>query len=264
MARFGIYYFSGTGNSLYAAKKLESLLPLAVLAPMSALASLPDVQKDFDAIVFVFPVYFLALPDIIREYIIAADFGSTQRFYAVLTHGGDPGNTQLQLRTLLQKKGKALGCAVDLPMGDNSVVLRTPSGQLAQRIGKIESVLSSFVEKIGTEHEQRDEQGTLERFRAGSYALGKTYELIFNWYFHSRKGRADREKCTGCGVCAKLCPVSNIVMTDGRPEWGKKCVDCFACINRCPQNAVHLGRIHPKSKNEQYCDPGIKDDRCLV
>lgn len=48
--------------------------------------------------------------------------------------------------------------------------------------------------------------------------------------------QVDREKCTGCGTCASVCPNGAVRMTeDHRPAWDPKaCTFCGKCENFCP------------------------------
>ncbi len=49
--------------------------------------------------------------------------------------------------------------------------------------------------------------------------------------------------CTGCGVCAKVCPVNNIALNrEKRPVWEAHCEYCLACINWCPAQAIESGK----------------------
>ena len=47
--------------------------------------------------------------------------------------------------------------------------------------------------------------------------------------------QCDKEKCVGCGTCAKVCPNGAISMENGKPEMKKDaCTFCGKCINFCP------------------------------
>ncbi|MDO4313883.1 MAG: glycyl-radical enzyme activating protein [Eubacteriales bacterium] len=52
---------------------------------------------------------------------------------------------------------------------------------------------------------------------------------------YEREMQFDREKCTGCGTCAKVCPNHAITMVDGKPVLDKEaCILCGKCENFCP------------------------------
>jgi ferredoxin len=62
------------------------------------------------------------------------------------------------------------------------------------------------------------------------------------------------EKCSGCGICAKVCPTDNIKLVDGRPVWQHHCETCLACYSWCPQAAIG-GEI--VSYNDRYHHPTV-------
>ena len=57
-------------------------------------------------------------------------------------------------------------------------------------------------------------------------------------------------KCTGCGICEKVCPFQKITMEDNKPLWQHN-VDCYmgyACLNFCPTKAIQIySKIYMKS-----------------
>jgi NAD-dependent dihydropyrimidine dehydrogenase PreA subunit len=65
-------------------------------------------------------------------------------------------------------------------------------------------------------------------------SLGKLVETSFDFYYD--------EKCTGCGVCEKVCLSEKVRVVDGRPVWQEavKCHGCFACLNYCPEESIQV------------------------
>jgi len=49
----------------------------------------------------------------------------------------------------------------------------------------------------------------------------------------------NKDKCIGCNICVKQCPVNAIFMKDGKAEIDmEKCIRCGKCHDVCPQEAV--------------------------
>ncbi len=69
-----------------------------------------------------------------------------------------------------------------------------------------------------------------------------------------------REKCTGCGTCAKTCPQGAIeIVTDTKLEDNKYqvekylvdtgyCIQCGLCVEACPFDAVFMGYSFERAK----------------
>ena len=51
--------------------------------------------------------------------------------------------------------------------------------------------------------------------------------------------RIDKERCVGCGDCAKRCPFDAISIVNGKAEIdASKCRKCRICIPACPEGAI--------------------------
>jgi nitroreductase len=56
----------------------------------------------------------------------------------------------------------------------------------------------------------------------------------------------DREKCTGCGLCVKICHEHGIVLADGAPSINAEvCSTCAQCIAVCPQRGLSWNQVPP-------------------
>lgn len=49
----------------------------------------------------------------------------------------------------------------------------------------------------------------------------------------------NRDICTGCGVCEKICPYNAISLASSAAIDNAKCHACWACYNHCPKKAIY-------------------------
>ncbi len=52
----------------------------------------------------------------------------------------------------------------------------------------------------------------------------------------------DVEKCTGCGLCVKVCPFGAIAILEGKASIGPGCTLCGSCVKACPAGAISISR----------------------
>ncbi len=64
--------------------------------------------------------------------------------------------------------------------------------------------------------------------------------LLFGRFFLAKLFFAN-DRCDGCSVCARDCPVGAIRMWGEKPYWTYACESCMRCAGFCPKNAVEAG-----------------------
>lgn len=70
-------------------------------------------------------------------------------------------------------------------------------------------------------------------------------------FVHSKKFHVTNA-CISCGKCENICPLGNIKLLNGKPNWGEHCTYCMACICRCPKEAIEYGK-HSKDMARYTC-----------
>ena len=83
-----ISYFSGTGNSLWMARKIAEKIPQSEVHAIAAEIGRELTFSDVDKIGIVFPLYFYGLPEIISRFIKQTDFSKVEYLFTAVTHGG--------------------------------------------------------------------------------------------------------------------------------------------------------------------------------
>ncbi len=245
-----IFYFTGTGNSLFAAKALadgdEEVISMTDAAREGAFHY---ELKENEALGFVFPVYFYTVSDPVLEFVRKLDVKNASYVYAVITCGGSIGPAGGFLKSELARRGLELRRVDSLLVPDGALIfydIDAPD-KLEKRLETAKKELASIREAIG-----RREAGRI----TGSAAAGKAGLAAYHACMGTKKFYAD-DKCIHCGTCAAICPAGAIVMAEGRPTWAKsKCFKCCGCINRCPVSAIQYGR--KTASRGRYVNPVLK------
>ncbi|MBN1754742.1 EFR1 family ferrodoxin [bacterium] len=251
-----IYYFSGTGNSLHIARELANSLPDCQLRPVAAYLHHTKVSAGAESVGFVFPLYFWGVPLIMRNFIKRLDLDIPSYFFALITCGIPRGRALYDLNTMLEKKGKKLNSGYYITMGSNYIKLfnlRSPS-TMERYFRKAAEKISGIAETICNKEDKGKRDGFFSRLIGG----------ILQFYWRKRVASSDRkfhvdENCNSCGICFQVCPVNNISMIEGIPEWGHHCQECMACIHLCPEQAIQYGKRTQHKKRYRHPQVQIKD-----
>ena len=114
-----VYYFSGTGNTLYIAKALSHSLS-AALIPIASLAGAEEITPDADAIGIVYPVYYNDLPVIVKEFAGKLRGLRGKYVFAVCTYGGCGSRSVKSLGERLGASGGTLELSYGIHMPQNA------------------------------------------------------------------------------------------------------------------------------------------------
>lgn len=253
-----VFCFSGTGNSLYAAKIIAKKLGdelVSINEIMRQRILDPYVAKyAFDSdkpLVFVSPTYCWRLPRFVEQFISESRFEGNRKVYFFLTCGDGTGaaaHFAEEFCRRLELKFMGLG---SVKMPENYITMfNAPSYDDARAI--IRAAIPSIeyaAGQIALEKHMKDING-----RPEDKALNKLVNPAFYRLFINDKKFYATKDCIGCGLCEKLCPMANISIVDSKPHWNGSCIQCQSCIGVCPKNAIEFGR-RAKGKRRYYLLP---------
>lgn len=253
-----IIYFSGTGNTRYCAKRLASLLDENVHElsveelrnPASARIDLPEGESR---LIWAFPTYSWGIPPVVASFMEAATFSmavSSAAHYMLTSCGDDMAYADRQWRSILKHRGIAGREAFAIEMPNTYTLMKgfdvDSSDVEFRKLSECEYRLKHIAEAI--------KEGKPSELIRGAFPFVKS-AVIYPWFkrfamspkpFHATEG------CVECGLCARSCPMGNIKMTDGRPQWGEKCALCLRCYHICPRHAVAYGKA-TEGKGQYIC-----------
>jgi len=250
-----IYYFSGTGNSLAAARGLSQRIGNCELLPIDSVpGSTGEIVPAADRVGIVCPVYFSGLPLMVAAFASRLNLSRSGYTFAVVTMGGTGGSPALrQLDAILaQRPGQALDAGFIVKMPGNYILMyESPMGK------KQEEILLAADKRIA-EIASAVDRGLNVRIPLSLFAelLHRIIYPHFARHVHEKDRKFSvADKCTSCGTCAAVCPARNIEMRDKKPAWLHRCELCCACIHLCPARAIEAGSS--TVKRERYRNPSV-------
>ena len=239
-----VFYFSATGNSAYAARRIADTLDDRTVDIARALREddMTFTLEPGETVGFVMPTYFFGIPVILHAFLYALQFVTRERHYTylVLTCGGKTGAAGDMFAGVMRDNSYLLSAYYSVVMPDNYILrYDAPSQEETQRL--LRAADRELDEICGDIRIRMN--GNCDRHRGP--VPGLLTKIAYPFYKRGRKTEKFRvsDACVGCGQCEKLCPCEAIKLENGRPKWIEdQCVLCLACINRCPQKAIQYGK----------------------
>lgn len=235
-----ILYFSGTGNSKYIAKKMQSALGDEIVDLNDKIKRGDHSQIDIkDRLIFVTPTYGWRVPRIVSDFVEATPFSGEKKAWFVMDCGGEIGNAQKYILKLCADKGFEYMGVKGIVMPENYIALfGAPNEERAKEIiNNAEPHVQEAIDVISKGERFAKPRCNLYDRTMSSFVN----DLFFKYVVKSDKFTVS-DKCIGCGKCARLCPLNNVKIENGKPVWGKNCTHCMACICHCPTEAIEYGK----------------------
>ncbi|MDE6733478.1 MAG: EFR1 family ferrodoxin [Oscillospiraceae bacterium] len=222
-----IFCFSGTGNSLYAARKIAAEIDAEVCNMRT------PADCDDDVIGFVFPTYFWGLPRSVDSFLDNLVITNKSAYiFSVTVYGGFSSGVNGAVDKLLKKQGLKLSYGAKVRMVENYLpgFKVNDSDELWKRSDSaLDAIILDLKNRV--------------RKSAGAYTV---FNKIAQKAYPANNGNCAENftvnGCKSCGLCEKVCPNGNITLENGAPKFGGKCDLCLGCLNVCPADAIDFGK----------------------
>ena len=245
-----IFYFSGTGNSLWIVQQLVNEMQERAID----IAKVLNQDKHEYALCkgekigFVFPIHGWKPPQLVRRFIetLSCETDITTHYiYAIVTCGDDVGCGITIMEKALQSKGFHLNAAFSVTMPNTYICIPffdvdSPDirkSKLRKAKNRLRQISISLKQE---ENILQIHKGCLPGIK--TYLLGFLFErfLIKDCYFHVL------DSCKKCGLCLTVCPTQNIKEENETLKWEGHCTTCMACYHHCPTHSIRFGKYSDK------------------
>lgn len=235
-----IFCFSGTGNSRYIARRIAQASQDTIMDLNAKIKANDHVEIQTGSnIIIVAPTYAWRIPRAVSDWLSKTELTGAKRIWFVMDCGGEIGNADKYNRRLARQKRLVYMGTAQIVMPENYIAMfGAPQAAEARKIvEKAEPAILNAITCIQAGYVFAAPRKSLyDRFMSGP-----VNPIFYRFFVKADAFRADN-RCTGCGQCARKCPLNNIQIKDGKPVWGKNCTHCMACICYCPMEAIEYGK----------------------
>jgi ferredoxin/flavodoxin len=239
----GLYYFSGTGNTLLAARAMaDEFRGRGIGCRLGRIESSDPAKTDARrALGLAFPIAAFTTYPLVWDFIERLPRSEGAPAFALATMAGMSLCAMGPLKAILEKKGY-------LPIGARQLVM--PSNLWVRKYNTVktrEKVRKALLKARGFANDILEGRSKWRRFPLVPGLLSPVFRS--RWVWNSTPGyvKLDRDKCTNCALCLELCPAgavqlnSDVRITDKRQF-------CMRCVSYCPQQALYYG----KDRHQRY------------
>ena len=238
-----ILYFSATGNTEYIAKEIARLTGDECLNLLQKIqnADYSEIKSDKPFIICA-PIYVCEFPVFMLQFLRKVPLTGSREIYYIFSSGGYSGRAFRQAQALTRRKKLIFKGCGDIQMPRNYIASNMypmlSNEEIHDYLERAKNTIANTAEIINA-------GGMLKMRHVYLFESLIILPVASPWrkFVLTAKKFYVKDSCLGCGKCAKLCPLNNIIIEDKKPVWGKKCTHCMACICNCPKDSIEYGTI---------------------
>lgn len=236
-----LFYFTATGNSLYVAKQFDQE-PISIPQVINQ----ENLVFEDETIGVVWPVYAGEPPKMVLNFLKKAQF-KTDYFYMILTYGKDDSDAPEYINNLCKEFGLHVDYINSILMVDNYLPLFDMNDQMA-----MDKQVDKQIEKVLADLKARKKEIPVASQESRDFHQRAAKIFAENPSLINGEQIKVTDKCVGCGICVRVCPIANFYVENGKAKrHSEVCEFCLACAHNCPQKAI-ITSISDKNPNARY------------
>ncbi len=237
-----LYFFSGTGNTYIMTKEIEEILlnQYHQVNIFRMEKSDPEKINPNNTIgIGVTAAYFSTYP-IVWDFINNLPRVKGTGVFFFSTMGGFSGSLVGCMKKLLKRKGFQTLGVCEFKMPSNLTSKPMDKKELEEKKQNSIRRAENFIRDLHNSNGVWPSHPLRTMFFSGMFK----YMNPPAYFRKSQPIAVNADKCTKCGLCAKICPADNITL-EGYPKFKDNCQTCMRCFSYCPANALSF-------KNKNY------------
>jgi ferredoxin len=253
-----LYYFTGTGNALCAARWIaEEAAKRGIAVQLHPIdrGYKPDMNEFKGKCIagFLYPTHGFSLAPSMLYFILLFPRRKGTRIFLLNTRAGTKiggwqipglsGMAQILPMLILKIKGYSIRGGLPLDMPSNWISLHPAYKKtwIDFLVFRCEKETRAFINSI------LDGKTKFRRVLISLPIDLAVFPISVLYFLVGRFGLAKMfifsMDCDACLICVKNCPVGAISIKGGRPYWSFHCESCMRCINNCPRTAIQTSHL---------------------
>ena len=234
-----IIYFSSTGNTEFIAKEIANRLEDDSINLLDRIKnndySTINSNKPF---IILLPVYICSIPTFLIKYLKKLKLNGNNLCYFIFTSGGYTGMAGSKARKIAHKLKLKYKGFYEYKMPRNYLISGhyppNTDEEIKERITNSYNNIDHSVNIIKKEEKLKGRHiWLLEKL------IIIPFIPVWRKFKHKTKDFYVNDKCIGCGLCAKKCPINCIKIENNKPIWTlSHCEHCMGCLQNCPKEAI--------------------------
>lgn len=233
-----LYYFSGTGNTKYAADRFHDEFKFYGFNVdlMSIEKNESPSLENHDFLILGTPVYAGLPPKIVFNFVDKLPKADKMKCILYSTSAYGKASALKLLKSRIEEKNYDVVLETRIKMPNNFILKNVKKERtdivlrdLKRAEKQVKDITAMFLK------DEKKPARTLGLNCAFAKIENKIYRNILP---NLSKNFSVSDECTKCGICLRNCPSSSITFENESVVFHTSCMMCMRCINICPVNAV--------------------------